>query len=205
MKVLSLLAQKGGTGKSTLAAHLAVEACRTGPKPVVLLDLDPQASLRRWYEKRASEHPMMIHLGQENLGHVLDACRREDVGLLIIDTAPHALEQAMAAATVADLVVIPTRPGVMDIEAIDATVDIVHGLDAAGVIVINATRPRGTMTAEAREALAIYELPICPTAIVQRAALADALIDGRGVQELDAKGKAAAEIKAVWRWIKRRL
>ena len=93
----------------------------------------------------------------------------------------------------------------MDIEAIDATVDIVNGVAAEGVIVINATRPRGTMTAEAREALEIYELPICPTAIVQRAALADALIDGRGVQELDAKGKAAAEIKAVWRWIKRRL
>ena len=205
MKVLSLLAQKGGTGKSTLAAHLAVEACRTGPKPVVLLDLDPQASLRRWYEKREAEQPVMIHLGQTNLGHVLDACRRDDVGLVIIDTAPHALEQAAAAATAADLVVIPTRPGVMDIEAIDATVDIVHGVNAEGVIVINATRPRGTMTDEAREALEIYELPICPTAIVNRAALADALIDGRGVQELDAKGKAAAEIKAVWRWIRRRL
>ncbi len=56
-----------------------------------------------------------------------------------------------------------------------------------------------------RSASVIYELPICPTAIVQRAALADALIDGRGVQELDAKGEAAGEIKAVWRWIKRRL
>ncbi len=65
MKVLSLLAQKGGTGKSTLAAHLAVEAVRAGPRPVVLLDLDPQARLRRWYEKRASEQPMMIHLGQK--------------------------------------------------------------------------------------------------------------------------------------------
>ncbi len=66
MKVLSLLAQKGGTGKSTLAAHLAVEAVRTGPKPVVLIDLDPQASLRRWYEKREAEQPVMIHLGQNN-------------------------------------------------------------------------------------------------------------------------------------------
>ncbi len=205
MKTISLLAQKGGTGKSTLAAHLAVEACRTGPKPVVLIDLDPQASLRRWYEKRAAEQPVMIHLGQSNLGHMLDACRRDGVGLVIIDTAPHALDQAAAAATAADLVIIPTRAGVMDIEAIDATVDIVRRVNAAGVIVINATRPRGTMTAAARQALAIYELPICPTAIVNRAALADALIDGRGVQELDAKGKAAAEIKAVWRWIRRRL
>ncbi len=202
MRAISLLAQKGGTGKSTLAAHLAVEA---GPKPVVILDLDPQASLHRWYIKRDAEQPIMIHLGQTNLGHMLDACRRDEVGLVIIDTAPHALEQAAADATAADLVVIPTRPGVMDIEAIEATVDIATGVNASAVIVINAARPRGSITAEAREALAIYELPICPTAIVKRAALADALIDGRGVQELDAKGKAAAEIKAVWRWIKRRL
>ncbi len=70
MKTISLLAQKGGTGKSTLAAHLAVEACRTGPKPVVLLDLDPQASLHRWYMKREAAQPIMIHLGAGNLGHV---------------------------------------------------------------------------------------------------------------------------------------
>ncbi len=205
MKVLSLLAQKGGTGKSTLAAHLAVEACRTEPKPVVLIDLDPQASLRRWYEKREAEQPVMMRLGQNNLGHMLDAFRRDDVGLVIIDTAPHALEQAAAAATAADLVIIPTRPDVMDIEAIDATVDIVHGVNAEAVIVINASRPRGANTNEARLALEVHELPVCPTAIFYRAALADALIDGRGVQELDAKGKAAGEIKAVWRWIKRRL
>ncbi len=205
MKTLAVLAQKGGTGKSTLAAHLAVEACRTGPRPVVLVDLDPQASLRRWYEKRESDAPVMLDLGRDSLGTVLDACREDDIGLAIIDTAPHALSQAAAAATAADLVVIPTRPGVMDIEAIDATVDIVQGVEADGVIVINAARPRGSITAEAREMLEIYELPVCPTAIVNRAALADALIDGRGVQELDAKGKAADEIKAVWRWLKRRL
>ena len=96
---------------------------------------------------------------------MLDACRRDEIGLVIIDTAPHALEQAAAAATAADLVVIPTRPGVMDIEAIDATVDIVNGVNAKAVIVINAARPRGSITTEAREALEIYELPICPTAV----------------------------------------
>ncbi len=96
---------------------------------------------------------------------------------MIINTAPHALEQAAAAATAVDLVIIPTRAGVMDIEAIDATVDIVNGVNAAGVIVINAPRPRGTMTDEARQALTIYELPICPTAIVQRAALAEGAIN----------------------------
>ena len=104
MKTLAVLAQKGGTGKSTLAAHLAVEACRTGPRPVVLIDLDPQASLRRWYEKRESDEPVMLDLGRDSLGTVLDACRKDDVGLVIIDTAPHVLDTAVGAASAADLV-----------------------------------------------------------------------------------------------------
>ena len=73
------------------------------------------------------------------------------------------------------------------------------------MIVLNAVRPRGPLTYEARQALKVYGLPVCPTAIVHRAALADALIDGRGVQELDPRGKAAAEIAAVWKWIKGRM
>jgi len=205
MKVLSLLAQKGGTGKSTLAAHLGVEAERTGPKPVVLVDLDPQASLRRWYEKRVAARPILVDHTGLDLGTVIETCRADNVGLVIIDTAPHIMDLAAAAATVADLVVIPTRAGILDIEAIDATVDVVRDVDVDAVIVLNAVRPRGRLTEEAREALQVYGRSICPTAIVHRAALADALIDGRGVQELDPRGKGADEIRRVWNWIKGRL
>jgi len=204
MKVISLLAQKGGTGKSTLAAHLAVEAERH-MGPVVLVDLDPQASLRRWYQKRAAAKPMLVdHVGH-SLGEVVEACRELGAGLVIIDTAPHALDTAASAAKVADLVVIPTRAGILDIEAIGATVDVVRGVGADAVLVLNAVRPRGKLTSEARDALRIYSLPVCPTAIVNRAALADSLIDGRAVQEIDARGKGADEIRRVWNWLRRRL
>ena len=205
MKTVALLAQKGGTGKSTLAAHFAVEAERVGLRPVVLVDLDPQASLRRWYEKRRSEAPLLVNPGGRGLGALLNACRADRVGLVLIDTAPHVLTDATEAASAADLAVIPCRAGVLDIEAIGATVEIVRTSATPGVIVLNAVRPRGPLTGEAREVLKDYGLPICPTALVQRAALADALIDGRGVQELDPRGKAAAEIAAVWQWIKRRM
>ena len=205
MRTIAILAQKGGTGKSTLACHLAVEAERTGPKPVAMLDLDPQASLRRWYVKRSRETPVLVDHTGGDIADTLRACRTADIGLLVIDTAPHVLQDAMAAATVADLVIVPTRAGILDIEAIDATVDIVRTVKANAAIVLNAVRPRGTLTDEARQALRIYELPICPTAIVNRAALADALIDGRGVQELDPRGKATDEIRRVWRWIRKRM
>jgi chromosome partitioning protein len=205
MRTIAVLAQKGGTGKTTLAAHVAVEAEKTGPRPVVVIDTDPQGSLTAWYQRRKAEHPTLISPGRRPLAEALRICADQDVGLAIVDSAPHAAKEALTAAQAADLVVIPTRPGVLDIEAIDATVDIADKAGKPAVIVINATRPRGPITDEARHALEAYGKPICPTAIVHRAALADALIDGRAIQELEPSSKAAAEITAVWRWIKRRL
>jgi chromosome partitioning protein len=217
MKIIAVVAQKGGTGKTTLAAHLAVEAEMTGPRPIVLIDLDPQASLRGWYEKRTNETPLLVDTpitilgirrmaaGIRSMAATLEDLRARGAGLVLIDTAPHITTSATAASMVADLVVIPTRAGSLDIEAIGATVDIAHQVEGEAVIVLNAVRPRGSLTQEARQALEVYGLPICPTAIVNRAALADALIDGRGVQELDPKGKGAGEIREVWKWLKRRL
>jgi chromosome partitioning protein len=205
MRTIAVLAQKGGTGKTTLAAHLAVEAEKTGPKPVVVIDTDPQGSLTSWYQRRAAEQPTLISPGRRPLAEALRICADQNVGLAIVDSAPHAAKSALTAAQAADLVLIPTRPGVFDIEAIGATIDIADQADKPVAIVINATRPRGPITDEARQALESYGKPVCPTAIVQRAALADALIDGRAIQELDPTGKAAAEIAAVWRWIKRRM
>ena len=106
MKTIALLAQKGGTGKTTMALHLAVEAGRTSRQPVVVIDLDPQKSAARWYAKRESDNPILIDPGNRNLADVLDICRDDGVGLVLIDTAPHALADASAAASVADLVVI---------------------------------------------------------------------------------------------------
>ena len=211
MKVLSVLAQKGGTGKTTLAINWAVEAAR-GSR-VVLIDTDPQRSTASWGSKSLAREGMPLVIPPENIGalnegglaEVLDVCREDDVDLVVIDTAPHSEKPAFAVAGVSDLVVIPTRPSVLDLEAIEETVKIAKALDMSAVIVLNAVPPRSPVTEEARQALKAYGLPICPTPVVQRVALAYALVDGRGVQHLEPKGKAAAEIAATWKWIKRRL
>jgi len=203
MKTISLLAQKGGAGKTTLALHWAVEAGKAGPEPVVVIDMDPQASATKWYRKRKDKTPVLIQTDTPQ--EALEACKADGIGLTILDTAPHAFREASKAAGIADLVVIPCRPSILDLEGIEDTVRIAKEAGAPAVIVLNAARPRGRLTDEAREALKVYGLPVCPTALVQRAALADALIDGRGVQELEPRSKAAAEITATWEWIKRRL
>ena len=124
MKTLALLSQKGGSGKSTLAVHLAVIAQAAGRRTVIV-DLDPQRSAAGWWETRTAETPEMVETSPGDLRAVLDAARADGVALCVIDTRPSAGADAAAAAALADLVLIPTRPAIFDLKAIGATVDIV--------------------------------------------------------------------------------
>ena len=205
MRTIAFLAQKGGTGKTTLAVHLAVLACQAG-KTTVLVDLDPQRSAGDWWRARADLWPQLVECDASQLPDVLEAARADNVDLAVIDSAPHSETAAVDAARVADLVLIPTRPSVLDLRAIGASVEIVGAVKSKAAIVLNACPPpRGvgeaSITHEARQGLADYGLPICPIAMTQRAALAHALIDGRAVTEYDPDSKAAMEIRKLWKWI----
>ena len=202
MKTLALLAQKGGSGKSTLAVHLAVIAQASG-RHTVLLDVDPQRSTAGWWETRTAETPELVETTPGELRDVLEAARADGVALSVIDTRPSAGADAAAAAALADLVLIPTRPAIFDLKAIGATVDIVTAAKVSAFIVMNGTpASRGfgeaSITADARRALADYPIPVAPVSIGLRAALAHALVDGRAVNEFDPSGKAAREMMKLW-------
>src|SRR3954470_13066472 len=202
MKTLALLSQKGGSGKSTLAVHLAVIAQATGRRTVII-DLDPQRSAAGWWETRTADTPEMVEATPGDLRAVLDAARDDGVDFAVVDTRPSAGADAAAAAAVADLVLIPTRPAIFDLKAIGATVDIVASAKVPAFIVLNGTpASRGigeaSVTADARRVLADYDIPVAPVAIGQRASLAHALVDGRAVNEFDPNGKAAAEMTRLW-------
>jgi chromosome partitioning protein len=202
MRTVALLSQKGGSGKSTLAVHLAVIAQAAGRR-TVLIDLDPQRSAAGWWETRAAETPEMVETTPDELRAVLDAAREDGVPLCVVDTRPSAGADAAAAAALADLVLIPTRPAIFDLRAIGATVDIVTAAKVPTFIVLNGTpAPRGfgeaSTTADARRALAAYGVPVAPVSIGLRAALAHALVDGSAVNEFDPSGKAAGEMTKLW-------
>jgi chromosome partitioning protein len=202
MKTLALLSQKGGSGKSTLAVHLAVIAQATGRRTVII-DLDPQRSAAGWWETRTADTPEMVEATPGDLRAVLDAARDDGVDLAVVDTRPSTGADAAAAAAVADLVLIPTRPAIFDLKAIGATVDIVASAKVSAFIVLNGT-PAGrgigeaSVTADARRALADYGISVAPISIGLRASLAHALVDGRAVNEFDPTGKAAAEMNKLW-------
>ena len=209
MRTLALLAQKGGVGKSTLAIHLAVLAAKAGGN-VLLIDLDPQHSAGDWWRAREATSPALVETEAAELANVLKAAKAEGVTLAVIDTAPHSEAAAVTAARLADLVLIPTRPGILDLRAIGATVGIVQGVKAKAAIVLNSCPPsRGLGVAEAgivgeaRQGLEDYGLPVAPVAITQRAALSHALIDGRAVVEYEPDGKASRELGKLWQWIEK--
>jgi chromosome partitioning protein len=109
MKTIALVAQKGGTGKTTIAISLAVEAVGRGLS-VVVIDLDPQASACRWSDRRGEEAPPVIDAQPSRLSQALAKAAQAGVDLAIVDT-PARVEQAAAeAAKAADLVLIPCKP-----------------------------------------------------------------------------------------------
>jgi chromosome partitioning protein len=202
MKTLALLSQKGGSGKSTLAVHLAVIA-QAASRRTVIIDLDPQRSAAGWWETRVAETPELVETSPGELRGVLDAARADGVALCILDTRPSAGADAAAAAALADLVLIPTRPAIFDLKAIGATVDIVAAARVPAFIVLNgAPAARGfgeaSATADARRALADYSIPVASVSIGLRAPLAHAQVDGRAVNEFDPAGKAALELTKLW-------
>ncbi len=204
MKVISLLSRKGGSGKSTLTVHWAVEAEQTGRR-VVLLDMDVQGSCSSWFAKRAAKTPLLIQSQAETIKEHIEACRADGIDLVMIDTPPDIDTKAVHAARASDLVVIPTRPSVLDLEAIGGTVELVRGMGKPAVVVINQAPARSLVTAEAKTALGGYGLPICPIAITNRLVFSRALIDGQVAREIEPTEKAAAEIHSSWQWIQQLL
>ena len=203
-RTLALLAQKGGAGKTTLALHLAVIAQDTGLR-TLLVDCDPQRSVAGWWRAREAKTPELVEAAPEQLRAVVEAAQADGVALVVVDTRPSVERDTAEVARLADFSLIPTRPSILDLRAIGATVDVVKALGRQAAIILNAC-PAGrgvgdaSVTMEARRGLAAYGLPIVPQAVAVRAALAHALIDGRSVTEFEPHGKASGELRRVWKW-----
>ena len=202
-----MLAQKGGTGKTTLTIHLAVEAARSSMKTLIV-DVDPQGSATTWWRRRSQEQPALVSAHRKTLAETLSRAGELGYGLVIVDSAPHSSDTAREGVRLSDAVVIPTRPAILDLDAIGASIALVVDESTPSQIVLNACPPPGRygdprIVSEARTALQTYGIDVCPVAISQRAAFSHALIDGRSVSELDPGGKASAEIRTLWNIIKK--
>jgi len=200
MRTVALVAQKGGSGKSTLAVHLAVCAARQG-LAVALLDLDPQGSVLAWSERRQADDVAVLRATAAELPRLLARARDQQADLVVLDTAGRADETARQVVALADLVLVPCRPSLLDVHASLATVAML-GRARRAAFVLNAIPAHGTRHTEAREALA-PRLPVAPVALGSYVAFADALNDGRSVEELDPSGRAASQVRELLDWMVR--
>lgn len=205
MKIVAIESQKGGTGKTTTALNLAVAAERAGQAAVVI-DLDPQASATGWKDTRPGDTPVVVSVAPARLAQALKAAEDGGADVVLIDTAPHAESAALAAAKAADLILIPCRPGILDLRAIGTTADVAKLAGKPAFVVLNAMPPGATrLIADARAAVSVHGLDVAPVAIQQRAAFGHALTVGQTAQEYEPSGKAAEEIAALYSWLQAQL
>ena len=205
MKTVAILSQKGGTGKTTLTLHLAVAAEAAGQATVVI-DLDPQASAAGWKDSRKAEAPAVISVPAARLPQALQAAQDGGADLVLIDTAPHSESASLAAARAADLVLVPCRPGILDLRAIGTSAELARIAGKKAFVVLNTMPPRAThLAADARAAVATHGLDVAPIVIQQRAAYGHALTAGQTAQEYEKGGKGADEIGQLYARLSKQL
>ena len=200
MHTIVLASQKGGTGKSTLAVGLAIAAMDDGHR-VGVIDADPQRTISNWGRRRTNPQPRIERagIGMAIERSILDL-RRDGFTVAIIDTAATDNVLSTSAISAADLCLIPARPSPVDIEAALPTLSIVRRLDKRFAFILNQTPARSNRTSEAATALNAAGMLALPY-IVQRNDHQDALGVGLGVTEYDDHGKAAEEVRDLWRWV----
>jgi chromosome partitioning protein len=199
MKTIVIESQKGGSGKTMLAAHLAVEAERTGDTAWVI-DTDRQATLSLWHERREAETPQRLDVPLERLTQGLRKIAEQEASYCFIDTAPSLSDQNVALLQHADLVIIPVRPSPSDLWAVSETVARVISAGKRFLFVITQAKPQASITAQAVAALSQHG-QVAQAFIVDRVIYASSMTSGNTAPEI-VKGFPAEEIAALWKEVK---
>src|SRR5271169_1317606 len=201
MQTIVVNSQKGGSGKTSLCAHLSVEAERAGDGPVYLIDTDPQGTLSTWHESRAAETPHRVEIGLSELAPALDSLAQRGAALCFIDTAPNRGDDNAGLFGLADLVLVPVRPSPSDLWAVSATVALLKRATTPFLFVVNQATLNANITAQAIASLS-HHGPVAETIIAARVYYAAAMTDGHTAPELASKGPSAREITDLWKNIK---
>lgn len=204
MKTVVINCQKGGSGKTTLAAHLAVAAERGGKGPVVLIDTDPQQTLATWWNMRQAETPKLAPVSIRELPEKVESLARLGFTYCFIDTPPALSDQNRQVLKLADLVLIPARPSPNDLWALGATIDLVKQSGAPFVFVLTQAKPNARITVQTIAALSAHG-QVFQSIIGDRVNYADCMTDGRTALEINPSSPAASEVAELWSLTERRM
>jgi chromosome partitioning protein len=200
MRILTIASQKGGAGKTTLSAHLAVEAERTGAGPVAVVDTDPQGSLAAWWNTRQADTPLFAAVEMSQLAAHLKRLDEQGMQLVVIDTPPALTSIIERTIQAAHLILIPARPSPHDLRAVVTIVEMVEQSNTPFCFVVNGATPRTTIAKDAVGALAAHG-KVAPVTVHHRIDFASSMIDGRTVGELEPQSRSAHEITQLWKYV----
>ena len=200
MNVIVFASRKGGSGKSTLTAHIAAHAHKSS-RPCLLIDADPQGSLTLWHGLRETGEPT-LRSGLRGVSDILKSAKK-DYDWVFIDTPPTVSSAVTDAIRAATLVIIPTRPTVFDLTTVRETIELCRAARKPYAVVINAAPVKrddqeSPIVTQAREGLAKLRVPVWGGQITQRTNYSISLAAGEGAREFDPNSPAAAEIARLW-------
>jgi chromosome partitioning protein len=205
MKTIVLASRKGGAGKTTLTCHLAVEAERAGYGPVAIIDTDEMAGLSKWWDRRKADTPVLAR-PEPTLAAALDVMRSAGARLVFVDTPPAATSGIAAALAAADMVLVPVQATPDDIDAIPTTIAMVERAGKPMAFAINRVKPRVKLTSDAAITLSQWGTVAPREAwIWDRTDYAGAKLLGLTAPEMEADGRAAAEVAALWNYLVTRM
>jgi len=212
LQIIVIASRKGGCGKTSITAHVAVEAERCGDGPVATIDADPMAGLTGWYDARKANTPLCVEpsaLQAMGLAAALESLRTSHVKFVIIDTPPSASNDVGRLIAVADLVLVPVIPSPNDLRAIGETLDLVDSAGKPILFVVNNAATNAKLTNQALTLLSQHGTVAAvdgqPVIIRTRTDFRSSMTDGRTAQEIKANSKSAEEIAGLWAAIKARM
>jgi chromosome partitioning protein len=197
--VLAMASLKGGTGKTTVCLNLAVTAEEAGLKTVVI-DVDPQQASAKWGDLRAvtGRSPPVISAMAARLPQALESAEALGAKLIVIDTAAHAEGILVSSIDAADLVLIPCRPTIVDLQYLASTVQLTALRRKNAAVVLNAVQTRTVDRCQAEGAITDMGISLVPVGVSNLVAYARAITTGQGVTEFEPSGRAAAEMRALF-------
>jgi chromosome partitioning protein len=202
MFTIAVVNQKGGSGKSTIAECLAVAATLDGV-PSAILDLDPQGTAYAWSKRREAENPPVLSVTAANYRDQWSALREAGAELAILDTPARLQDTVLGAASIADMILVPAKTTLKDLERIESSVDLATMTARKPVMVVfNQVRPGATRPIAARRALRGLDLTVCPAQLGFRVAFEDSDLTGETPLETEPSGKAAREIRQLWKAVR---
>jgi chromosome partitioning protein len=201
MKIVTLINNKGGCGKSTLAAHMACEAELKDFHNVALIDLNENGSLEYWYKKRSRYSPVYNKIKCENLKNRVEINKENHVDLTIVDTSEFQDENIEYLCKNSDLILIPSKASGFDIKEVLSVSEFLKKIDRKGIVVFNQISPNSSINQKFIRKLKQNSIKISPCSIKNRVVFSKSTSMGLVAYEVEYKGKGSREITELWKWI----